>query len=39
MTVDCVDQSPKQGENYYYVRIQQIDRNMAWSSPIWVTYD
>ncbi len=25
-------------ESYYYVRIQQRDRNLAWSSPIWVDY-
>ena len=23
---------------YYYVRVIQRDGNMAWSSPIWVTY-
>ena len=28
------DVSP--GEHYYYVRVQQTDRNVAWSSPIWV---
>jgi hypothetical protein len=36
MTVDYSDEAPRKGENYYYVRIQQIDRNMAWSSPIWL---
>ena len=25
------------GESYYYVRVMQIDDQMAWSSPIWVT--
>lgn len=25
------------GERYYYVRVIQIDDQMAWSSPIWVT--
>jgi len=24
------------GENYYYIRVTQIDGEMAWSSPIWV---
>jgi len=24
------------GESWYYVRVIQADRNMAWSSPIWV---
>ncbi len=32
-----VDQEPKPGEQYYYVRLQQADGQMAWSSPIWVT--
>ncbi len=32
-----VDQEPKPGEQYYYVRVQQADGQMAWSSPIWVT--
>jgi hypothetical protein len=26
------------GQSWYYVRVIQADRNMAWSSPIWVTY-
>ncbi|MEO7142044.1 MAG: hypothetical protein ABI165_00915, partial [Bryobacteraceae bacterium] len=26
------------GEHYYYVRVEQQDRNMAWSSPIWIDY-
>jgi hypothetical protein len=28
------DRTP--GENYYYVRVQQVDGQIAWSSPIWV---
>jgi hypothetical protein len=24
------------GEHYYYVRVEQKDGNVAWSSPIWV---
>ena len=24
------------GEHYYYVRVEQDDRNVAWASPIWV---
>ncbi len=35
---EYVDESPLQGTNWYYVRVTQIDRNMAWSSPVWVTY-
>jgi hypothetical protein len=26
----------EQGERYYYVRVIQVDDQMAWSSPIWV---
>jgi len=26
------------GKHYYYVRLEQQDRNMAWSSPIWIDY-
>jgi len=31
------DPSPLTGENRYYLRIEQSDGNMAWSSPLWVT--
>ncbi|MDQ2898917.1 MAG: hypothetical protein M3Y07_03845 [Acidobacteriota bacterium] len=31
-----VDQSPKAGESYYYLRVMQLDGNLAWSSPIWI---
>ncbi|MEX2261242.1 MAG: hypothetical protein WD696_04790 [Bryobacteraceae bacterium] len=32
-----VDNQPKQsGESYYYVRVIQVDDQMAWSSPIWI---
>jgi hypothetical protein len=24
--------------SYYYVRIEQTDRNLAWASPMWITY-
>jgi len=26
------------GEHYYYVRVEQRDGNVAWSSPVWVKY-
>ncbi len=26
------------GEHYYYVRMEQKDGNVAWSSPVWITY-
>ncbi len=35
---EFVDQSPAPNTNWYYVRVTQLDRNLAWSSPIWVTY-
>ena len=31
------DPEPLAGENRYYLRIEQTDGNMAWSSPLWVT--
>lgn len=31
------DEAMAEGENRYYVRIEQEDGNMAWSSPVWVT--
>ena len=31
------DQSPVAGENRYYLRIEQEDGNMGWTSPVWVT--
>jgi hypothetical protein len=24
--------------HYYYVRIEQTDGNLAWASPLWITY-
>ncbi|MBN8728970.1 MAG: hypothetical protein J0L64_00395 [Acidobacteria bacterium] len=30
------DGQPLTGESYYYVRVQQHDDQMAWSSPIWI---
>jgi len=27
------------GKHYYYVRLEQKDKHMAWSSPIWVNYN
>lgn len=29
------DESPAPGENRYYLRVEQADGNMAWSSPVW----
>jgi hypothetical protein len=30
------DEAPIAGENRYYLRVEQVDGNMAWSSPVWV---
>jgi hypothetical protein len=30
------DMDPDSGTNFYYLRVQQEDRQTAWSSPIWV---
>jgi hypothetical protein len=30
------DSQPLTKESYYYVRVQQIDDQIAWSSPVWV---
>jgi len=32
------DSDIKPGESYYYVRVEQAAGQLAWSSPIWVTY-
>ena len=32
------DDAPVDGENRYYIRVEQNDGNMAWSSPVWVTF-
>jgi hypothetical protein len=33
---EYVDSTIAPGENYYYVRAEQTDGQLAWSSPIWV---
>ena len=35
---EYTDTTPVSAQSWYYVRIIQTDRNMAWSSPIWVTH-
>ncbi len=32
-----VDEMPAAGEYRYYVRVEQVDGNMGWTSPVWVT--
>jgi hypothetical protein len=33
-----LDNDARSGENYYYVRVEQKDGQLCWSSPIWVEY-
>lgn len=33
-----LETDPAPGTHFYYVRLQQADGHVAWSSPIWVTY-
>ncbi len=35
---DFSDTATSPGQSWYYVRVIQEDRNLAWSSPIWVNY-
>jgi len=37
--MEYIDSGLLYHENYYYLRVTQVDGNMAWSSPIWVQYD
>ena len=32
----CLEDAPSKCEDFYYVRVIQVDGEMAWSSPIWV---
>ena len=33
-----MDEKPKTGQtSLYYVRIEQTDGQLAWSSPVWIT--
>jgi len=32
------DREPKRPDEYYYVRVQDCQGNVAWTSPIWVSY-
>jgi hypothetical protein len=38
LSFEYVDREPQTGTNWYYIRVTQVDRNLAWSSPVWVTY-
>ena len=35
-TKTWTDENPLDGENRYYLRIEQVDGNMGWTSPVWV---
>ena len=39
LSMTHVDSELLYHKNYYYLRVTQVDGNMAWSSPIWVQYD
>ena len=38
VSFEYVDNSVQPGENYYYVRAEQADGQLVWSSPIWIEY-
>jgi len=38
-SVTHVDENPVAGENRYYLRVEQVDGNMGWISPVWVTVE
>jgi hypothetical protein len=35
---EYADMSIEKGESYYYIRVEQTDGQLAWSSPIWVRF-
>lgn len=32
------DPNPSEGTRYYYIRVQQADDELAWTSPMWIEY-
>ena len=38
VSVEFLDPNPGPGEHWYYVRVEQANGELAWSSPIWITY-
>lgn len=36
VTVEYAAPETRGAEAYYYIRVSQVDDQMAWSSPIWV---
>jgi hypothetical protein len=38
VTLEYTDEKPKTGQTaLYYVRLEQTDGEVAWSSPVWIT--
>ncbi len=37
--LEYLDAEAGPGDHWYYVRIEQANGELAWSSPIWVTYE
>ncbi len=35
---EFTDRTPLEGENRYYLRVEQSDGNMGWTSPVWATF-
>ncbi len=35
---DWTDPKPTEGTHYYYVRVEQVDEELAWASPMWIEY-
>jgi len=38
VSFEYVDNDADQGESFYYVRVEQENGELAWASPVWVTY-
>jgi hypothetical protein len=36
--IKWTDPKPAAGTHYYYVRVEQADKQLAWSSPLWIEY-
>jgi hypothetical protein len=32
------DPKPSPGVHYYYIRVEQVDGELAWASPMWIEY-
>ena len=35
-TMNFKDKKPEPGDYRYYIRVEQVDGNMGWTSPVWV---